>query len=69
MVSKDSGLRIEDGQASDLHVVHFMVQIPNDIPDELHGVSLKRLIRGISVVLGGGHPLYYGFQFWSLLCR
>ena len=67
--SYDCGLRVEGGQASDLCVVHSPIQIPHEVPDELLGVGLKGLIWGISVVLRGGHPLYYGLQFWSLLCR
>ena len=67
-VSEDGGLRIEGGQAPDLCVIRFMVQGPNDVPDELPGVGFESLIWGILVVLGGRCPLYYGFQFWSLLC-
>ena len=39
------------------------------VPDELLGISLKRLIWGVSVVLGVGCPLHYGFQLWSFLCQ
>ena len=57
-MSKDSGFRREGGQASDLCIICLAVQSPIDIPDELPGVGLESLIRGIPLVLGGGCPLY-----------
>ena len=67
MANYDCGLGVEGGQASDLCVICFPIQGPNDVPNEHPGVGLKTFIQGILVVLGGGCPLYYGFQFWSLL--